>query len=116
VGHRIVQEDERSVVTIVRAPDIAQPLKLKRFEASRVRPFIADDALTPSHELPELWVRNGALYASRVAVLHEGRLVEAEPLGYPMPEERSIDINTPLDLAFCEFLLNRSLELEARNA
>ena len=100
--------DARSIVTIVQAPDVAQPLKLKRFERGRVRPYLDDDALTPSHELPELWVRNGALYACRVALLGEGLLVESEPLGHPMPPERSIDINTPLDLAFCEFLLQRS--------
>jgi CMP-N-acetylneuraminic acid synthetase len=103
---------ERSVVTVTQAPDLAHPLKLKRLEGGHLLPFLADDALTPSHELPQLWVRNGALYASRIDVLRAGALIDAEPLAYPMPPERSIDVNTSLDLAFCEFLLQRSPELE----
>jgi CMP-N-acetylneuraminic acid synthetase len=100
--------EESSVVTITQAPDLAHPLKLKRLDGARLVPFLEDDALTPSHDLPQLWVRNGALYASRVDTLRTGRLVGAEPLAHPMPAERSIDVNTPLDLAFCEFLLQRS--------
>jgi CMP-N-acetylneuraminic acid synthetase len=106
----------RSVVTITRAPDLAHPLKLKRLDGDRLLPYLDDDALTPSHDLPELWVRNGALYASRVDVLRQGMLVVPGPLGHPMTAERSIDINTPLDLAFCEFLLERAPELESFRA
>ena len=112
----IAHPEEPSVVTIAQAPDLAHPVKLKRLEGERLVPFLTDDALTPSHELPQLWVRNGALYASRIAFLREGRLVSAEPLGHPMPAERSIDVNTPLDLAFCEFLLQRSPKMESGRA
>lgn len=96
-----------SVVTITRAPDLAHPLKLKRLVGDRVVPLYEDDRLVPSHDLEPLWVRNGALYASRMNVLDGGALIVPQPLGHPMPEERSVDINTPLDLAFCEFLAAR---------
>jgi CMP-N,N'-diacetyllegionaminic acid synthase len=105
-----------SVVTVGPAPDLVHPLKLKRLEGDRLIPFLEDDALRPSHELPSLWVRNGALYASRKAVLDRTTLVVAEPLGYPMPPERSIDVNTPLDLAFAEFLEARPDLRETRHA
>lgn len=96
-----------SVVTIVEATDLVHPLKLKRLEQQRLVPFLRDDELTPSHELPKLYVRNGAVYASRREVLDGGILVAPDALGYVMPAERSLDINTPLDLAFAEFLLTR---------
>lgn len=97
-----------SVVTVKRIDDTIHPLKLKRMQGNLLIPFIADDALTPSHDLPELWTRNGAVYASRRAVLERGILVDPQALGYPMPEERSLDVNTPLDLAFAEFLSSRA--------
>jgi CMP-N-acetylneuraminic acid synthetase len=96
-----------SAVTVKRIDDLVHPLKLKRMEGDRLIPFIADDALTPSHDLPELWTRNGAVYASRRSVIDAGILVDPGARGYPMPEERSLDINTPLDLAFAEFLVSR---------
>jgi hypothetical protein len=36
-------------------------------------------------------------------------------LAYPMPAERSLDVNTPLDLAFAEFLEARPDLREARH-
>jgi len=97
----------KSVVTVCRIEDTHHPLKLKLLEGSRLVPYIRDDELTPSHDLPELWTRNGAVYASRREVLETGTLVAADVSAVPMPRSRSIDINTPLDLAFAEFLLAR---------
>lgn len=99
-----------SVVTVGRIPDVTHPLKLKRLEGNRLTPYLRDDELTPSHDLPELWSRNGAVYASRRAVLEAGTLVASDALGYPMPEERSLDVNTPLELAFARFLADQRMD------
>lgn len=96
-----------SVVTVARIPDPVHPLKLKLLDGNRLTPYLRDDELTPSHDLPELWSRNGAVYASRRGVLEAGTLVAADALGYPMPEERSLDVNTPLELAFARFLADQ---------
>ena len=98
-----------TVVSVVRLASAIHPLKLKRLEPDgRLLPYLDDDALTPSHDLPPLWVRNGSIYASRRDVLDSGSLVDdGDTLGYEMPPERSHDIDTPEDLAFAEFLLER---------
>jgi CMP-N,N'-diacetyllegionaminic acid synthase len=96
-----------SAVTITRSDDLAHPLKQKVLDGDRLQPFLRDDELVPSHELPELWVRNGAVYCTRTEVLGTGRLLGSDVRALPMPRERSLDINTPLDLAFAEFLLDR---------
>ena len=101
-----------SVVTITRSDDLAHPLKQKVLDGDRLLPFLRDDDLAPSHTLPELWVRNGAVYCTRTAVLAQGRLLGSDVRALPMPRERSLDINAPLDLAFAEFLLQRQ-EAEA---
>jgi CMP-N-acetylneuraminic acid synthetase len=97
-----------SVVTVARVEAAHHPMKLKRLEGDRLLPYLEDDRLTPSHELPPLWVRNGSVYAFRRDVVERG--LEAEDVrGYEMPPERSFDIDTQRDVAFAEYLLERGL-------
>ena len=97
-----------SVVSVVRVAAAHHPLKLKVMEGDRLLPWLAEDPLTPSHELEPLWVRNGSIYVFRREVIAGGLLVPKPTCrGYEMPPERSFDIDTPRDLAFAEFLLER---------
>ena len=95
-----------SVVTVARVESAHHPLKLKRLEGDRLLPYLEDDRMTPSQELPPLWVRNGSVYAFRRDVVERG-LETDDVRGYEMPPERSFDIDTPRDIAFAEFLLAR---------
>jgi CMP-N-acetylneuraminic acid synthetase len=104
---RLLEESgAESVVSVARVDAALHPLKLKLLrEDGRLDPYLADDALTPSHELPPLWTRNGSIYASRREVLDRGLLVsDADVRGYEMPPERSYDVDTARDLAFARFL------------
>ena len=95
-----------SVVTVSVADAAHHPLKMKRLEGDRLRPYIEDDRLTPSHELEKLWVRNGSVYVFRRDVVERG--LEADDIrGYEMPPGRSFDIDTAEDLAFAQFLVER---------
>jgi CMP-N-acetylneuraminic acid synthetase len=92
-----------SAVSVVRVDAALHPAKLKRLEGDRLLPFLEDDRLTPSHELPPLWVRNGSVYAFRRDLVERG--LEADDVrGYEMPAERSFDIDTPRDLALARVL------------
>lgn len=109
---RLLEESgAESVVSVARLEAALHPLKLKVLTPDgRLLPYVADDALTPSHDLPPLWARNGSIYASRRDVLDRGLLVsDRDVRGYEMPEERSYDVDTPRDLAFARFLLEQSL-------
>lgn len=97
-----------SAVSVVRASYATHPYKSLVLEGERLRPFFdGAETLVPEEELPELWLRNGSVYVSRRATLEGGRLLSDDVRGHPMPPERSVDINTPLDLAWAEFLLAR---------
>lgn len=96
-----------SVVTVVRLKSAVHPLKMKRLEGGRLLPWLEDDRMAPSHELPELWVRNGSLYLTRREVLEKGEILAEDQRAYVMPPERSHDVDTPEDLAFAEFLVER---------
>jgi CMP-N-acetylneuraminic acid synthetase len=97
-----------SAVSVVRVEAAHHPLKLKVMDGDRLLPWLAEDELTPSQELPPLWVRNGSVYVSRREVIRRGELLSLRDCrGYEMPAERSFDIDTPRDLAFAEFLVAR---------
>jgi CMP-N,N'-diacetyllegionaminic acid synthase len=97
-----------SVVSVARLEPRHHPAKFKRMEeGDRLLPYLADDRLAPSHELPPLWVRNGSIYVTRREAIDAGDLVAEDVLGFRMPPERSHDIDTPTDLALAELLLER---------
>ena len=59
--------------------------------------------------VPAAYALNGALYLAKRDWLLENRtFVTAETLGYVMPLERSVDIDTPLDWKWAEFLMEAS--------
>ena len=96
-----------SVVSVARLEAALHPVKLKILGPdARLFPYAEDDALTPSHELPPLWTRNGSIYLSRRDVLDRGLLVsDGDVRGYEMPPERSFDIDTARDLALARVLV-----------
>jgi CMP-N,N'-diacetyllegionaminic acid synthase len=96
-----------SAVSVVRLDAALHPAKLKRLEGDRLLPFLEDDRLTPSQELPPLWVRNGSVYVFRRDVADAGIESAQDVRGYEMPAERSFDIDTPRDLALAELLFER---------
>jgi len=98
-----------SVVSVVKVEAGLHPLKLKLLEGDRLTPYLEEDGLTPSQLLPELWMRNGSVYVSRRDVLDGDRLIdERDVRAFVMPAERSLDIDTPRDLAFARFLLEQA--------
>ena len=61
-------------------------------------------------DLPELYVRNGAVFITDVQYLLEAELVISdEPVIYVMPAERSMNIDTKYDMELTEWLMEREL-------
>lgn len=62
-------------------------------------------------DLPAAWCLNGAVYAADIPWLRAQRsFISARTVAYPMPTERSIDIDTPADLRAAEDLLRPQQE------
>ncbi len=97
-----------SVVSVMTVPHAFHPLKAKRMEKDRLVPFVAEeDGKMAQHELPEVFVRNCALYITQTSVIEKGRILGQDCRGFLMPVERSLDINDPIDWAFAEFLIEQ---------
>ena len=75
-------------------------------------PFLPPTPANCRQQLEPAYALNGAMYLSdRTWLQNRCSFIGPETLGYPMPPERSVDIDTPLDWLWAETLLNHREEL-----
>lgn len=114
---RLLLSDERadSAVSVMRLNQITHPFKLKTIEDNWLKPFLKEEKIIfQANELPDVYARNGAVYAARMSNIEKGIIAGEKCLAYVMPEERSVDINEPIDLDFAEFLLKRNKVVDSQ--
>jgi len=62
-------------------------------------------------QLEPVYVLNGAVYIAQTGwFLKNRQFVTEETIVYPMPQERSIDVDTDSDIAICDALLAKLSE------
>lgn len=97
-----------TVVTVMHVDHAVHPVKMKVFDGDRLLPYVEEErGRMAAHQLPDVYVRNCSVYATRRHVIDAGEIIGADCRGVVMPRERSVDINDELDFAFAEFLLSR---------
>ena len=73
-----------------------------------LEPLVAHSEAACRQLLQPAYVLNGALYlASRFFLERERTFLTANTMGYVMPPERSVDIDSPLDWQWGEFLMQQ---------
>jgi CMP-N-acetylneuraminic acid synthetase len=72
-----------------------------------IRPYhtLARMALTRA-DLPEVYVENGAVFVVRAPLVRRGRIYGRRVVPYVMDAHSSVDIDTPEDLQWAEFVLS----------
>ncbi|WP_263810685.1 cytidylyltransferase domain-containing protein [Salinibacter pepae] len=85
-------------------------------ENNRLDPVMdRDEAITRRQEATTTYIPNGAVYVAGTTCLREHETFYTDAtIGHPMPLERSVDVDTALDLAWCDVLLERNLHTEVR--
>jgi len=81
---------------------------MKRIENDRLLPFCIEEQEGTRRQdyQPPAYMRNGAIYLTRGAVLVEQNSIWGQVIRpYVMPEERSISIDSELDLKLAELML-----------
>ena len=77
-------------------------------EKGLLRRFMHVNVPNRRQDIPPLYAINGAVYVAEVAWLEKNRqFMSDETVGYLMPVERSLDVDTELDLLFFEFMTRR---------
>jgi len=75
----------------------------------RLTKLLDNDDITRRQNLPPVYALNGALYFAKCSWLRQTRtFIHKETIGFTMPAERSIDIDTALDWNLAELLLSES--------
>jgi CMP-N,N'-diacetyllegionaminic acid synthase len=100
------EKDADSVISVTPAKD--HPWWVKKVDdRGRLSDFLVqNETTTYRQKLPAVYRLNGAVYLARRNVLLEKRTWYAEKTyAYIMPEERSLDIDTPWDLYLANLIL-----------
>jgi len=103
--HRQVGND--SVISVT--PSSKHPAWMFGLSPAQVlEPLMILSDVTCRQQLPPAYALNGALYlASRPFLERESSFLTSNTVGYVMPPERSVDIDTPLDWQWGEFLMQQ---------
>lgn len=107
--HLLYIDGVDSSVSVVKLDHAIHPVKLKVMKGNVLEPYYEPEkGRMAAHELPELYVRNGSVYASKIETIARGNIIGDRCLGFVMPRERSLDINDPIDFEFAEFLMMKN--------
>jgi len=98
---------ETKADSVISVTEVKQnPWLMFKVEDGRLKPFFGEEKRIRRQDLPRVYALNGAIYATRRKPLMEGNsLYGSDPRAYIMPEERSIDIDSLLDLKIVDFLI-----------
>ena len=85
------------------------PFSALKFDGEVLKPFFPEYIGKKSQELPSAWRANGAFHILDVSAFEKAKSYYAQPLhGYPMPRNRSIDIDCEEDWQEAEQFLAKS--------
>lgn len=97
-----------SVISVV---DVGghHPARMKFLEGDRLvdPPFCEERENQNRQELVPMYLRNGAIYLTRAAVLAGGSFKGVDSRAWIMPPERSVNIDGPDDFELAEWLVDR---------
>ncbi|TSC59340.1 MAG: N-acylneuraminate cytidylyltransferase [Candidatus Peregrinibacteria bacterium Greene0416_62] len=104
------ETDADSVFSMKELPDFA-PQKIKTIENGEIKPFIEDEQgqSAPRHKGKKAYKRNCAIYLTKTELILKGDQFGKKSMAYVMPQERSIDINDPVDLELAEFWMKKTI-------
>jgi CMP-N-acetylneuraminic acid synthetase len=78
----------------------------KMLDGGRLEPVLTQTQFARRQDLPQAYALNGAMYFAHAGWLGQRRsFIAPETIGYPMPTDRSVDIDDPLDWQLAELLL-----------
>ncbi|QNI72336.1 cytidylyltransferase domain-containing protein [Synechococcus sp. NOUM97013] len=104
LSQKIVSDAVVSVTTTSKHPAWMYTLTLDH----TLQPLMDIPGVSCRQQLPSSYILNGSLYfGSRALLERQGSFLSPRTLGYVMPPERSVDIDTLLDWQWGEFLMEQ---------
>ena len=103
---KAIDTDADSVMSMVKMVDFSAS-KLKVLDGDIIKPWQEAEGKQSAsrNELKDVYKRNCAIYLTKVPVLMSGDLFGQTSRAIVMPAARSVDINTPEDFDYAEWLV-----------
>ena len=105
---QLIDAQADGIISVVHV-DNWHPMKMKRFVGDRMVDYEKPPVENPPRQsLPPVYMVNGAIYATKRDVfMDRGTFQGDRCLGYIMPDERSVNIDTEVDLVVAEYILDK---------
>jgi CMP-N,N'-diacetyllegionaminic acid synthase len=96
-----------AIVSLVRH-DSPHPDKIQKVESGLVVSYTGQESMVARQLLPQVYALNGAFYLTRSEIIQKQRtFMPKMTIPYLMPEERSINLDTEVDLFLLECLIEK---------
>ena len=102
----LASSDADSIIGVVPVGD-AHPARIKKITHGFLADFAPEIEGSRRQDLEPAYLRNGAVYLTRMQTIKGGSLRGAKQKPYVMPKERSVNIDDPLDFALAEAVLSK---------
>lgn len=101
-----IKEDAPACVSVTE-PEISPYWMYALNKKGRIKPLIETDApATRRQDLPKVYALNGAVYVAKtVWIKRKKTYITSDTIVYFMPRERSLDVDTELDMKLLKFFL-----------
>ena len=106
---KIITRKCHSVISIVNVGG-NHPFRMKVIKKGKLKNFVKkrEEDMRPRQKLKKIYIRNGSIYLStRDTIMKQNKLVGKENLPYLMPKERSVNIDSWVDLLSAEYYLKK---------
>lgn len=105
---QLIDSQADGIISVVHV-DNWHPMKMKKFIDGWLVDYEKPPVENPPRQiLPPVYMVNGAIYATRRDVFMNRSTFQGEKcLGYIMPSERSVNIDSEVDLVVAEYLLRK---------
>lgn len=105
----VMEEGCDSLVSLYQVED-CHPSRMYTIDNGLLMKVMSEPDGALRQALPAVYHRNGSIYLmSRALLMEKGEIVSNSSYPYVMPAERSLNIDTELDLEYAEFIFQRQL-------
>lgn len=108
---KLIDTGADSSVSLVELIGTDHPMKAKKMEGDKVEAYsMEEEEGVRRQDLPTAYRRSGAVYAIKRDIILGGSLFGNKIVGHIVPNERSIDIDEPIDWVKAEYMLKELRE------
>ncbi len=111
--HEFEADPEAEAIVSVVEHDSPHPEKIMKMDGKYITTYIGNNPSVPRQTLPRVFALNGSFYLTSLEIIEsQGTFLPRKTIAYTMPPEKSINLDTPLDMLLLEALLAKEGKLQ----